>query len=674
MTERRSNAPPPDADMRDDLNRRVIVIDDTRAIHDDFRKILCPSQPSGTALASLRAQFLGEAGAPARQSRTYHVDTALQGQEGLELVRRAVQREMPYAVAFVDMRMPPGWDGLTTIEHLWGVDPHLQIVICTAYSDYSWEQIQDRLGDTDQLLILRKPFDSAEVCQLASALTRHWELARQSRSRQVLLEQQITERTADLKQANQQLTDANAALKTALQEKERAEEKLRHDAFHDRLTDLPNRALLMERLDRCIERRKRQTDFQFAVLFIDLDNFKVVNDSLGHHCGDELLVTISRRIARCLRLLDTAARPGDDTTSRLGGDEFVILLDGISVTSDAMMIANRVLHAVTQPVDLDGHEIVVSASIGIATSQIDYEQPADVLRDADTAMYAAKELGRNRFVVFDHTMHAAAIKRLTLENDLRRAIDRDELRLQYQPIVSLSTGAIVAFEALLRWNHPDHGLIAPTEFIAIAEDSGSIVDIGGWVLLEAGRQLSAWREQSDRCRDLELSVNVSAKQLAQGDIVNQIKAWRDRIDVELDRLTIEITETAVVECGRSVDQIIREIKALGVKIHMDDFGTGYSSMSSLDELDFDALKIDRSFIKRLHQNRSAIASVQAMIQLAHLRDLRVVGEGVETYDAMVQLQALECDIAQGYFFSRPLDPDAALALIETEVRWDRDAA
>ena len=652
-------------------NRRILVIDDRQEIHRDFRNVLMKGDTSKKDdLDDLKRDLFGdEPGDRPDAGLDFEVSSAHQGQEGLEMVQAACDEGKPYAMAFVDMRMPPGWDGVTTIEKIWEVDPSLQIVICTAFSDLSWQEIQGRLGNTDRLLILRKPFDVIEVRQFACALTQKWELKRRANLKQGQMEQLAQSQNIELCQAYEDLESTNESLRQMIQEKEQVEKRLRYDAFHDRLTGLPNRVYLTDRLKQCIVRKERAADFMFAVLFIDLDNFKIINDSLGHDAGDRFLVEIARRISNNLRTLDAAIRPNNDTTARLGGDEFIVLLDGIRDSKDAKVVAERILASMGKPVDIDGQEVSVSASIGIATSAFYYEEPGEILRDADTSMYHAKHSGKNQWAIFDKSMHDSVLARLKIENDLGRAVERDQLRLCYQPIVSLESGKIVAVEALLRWNHPDHGPIMPDKFVAIAEETGAIVEMGGWVLKEACRQVQVWRQTIPGQEALELNVNISPRHLVHGSLLRQIKEIQDANEFDLDALRLEITETVVVKNGRELDEIIEQIKAFGVSIHMDDFGTGYSSLSLLDNIDYDTLKIDRSFLKGLPHDRRAIASVQAIIQLAHLREYKVVAEGVETYDMMIQLQALDCDFAQGFFFARPLDPIDAHSLLASNVIW-----
>jgi diguanylate cyclase (GGDEF)-like protein len=434
-----------------------------------------------------------------------------------------------------------------------------------------------------------------------------------------------------------------------------AEEQLLHDAFHDSLTDLPNRALFMDRLRRAIVRTRRQEDYRFAVLFLDLDGFKVVNDSLGHATGDQLLIALGRRLEQGMRR--------GDTLTRLGGDEFAVLADDIPDVNDAIILAERIRDDLKAPFNLGGHEVFATASIGIALGTRDRERPEDLLRDADTAMYRAKAQGKERHVVFDQAMHTSVVERLRLETDLRRAVERREFQVHYQPICLLSTGRIAGFEALLRWEHPERGWIAPSSFVPLAEETGLILPIGLWVLRAACRQLHDWQSRGADLASLMVSVNLSIKQLMEPDIVEQIDQVLRETEVAPEYLKLEITESVIMEHPPSAAEVLQRLKDRGIRLSLDDFGTGYSSLSYLHRFPLDTLKVDRSFVCRLDGEDGDPVIVQTIIALAHNLGLQVVAEGVETEGQLDRLRAMGCQYGQGYFFSRPVDGDSATALL-----------
>jgi diguanylate cyclase (GGDEF)-like protein/PAS domain S-box-containing protein len=438
-------------------------------------------------------------------------------------------------------------------------------------------------------------------------------------------------------------------------DRKRAEERLLHEAFHDVLTGLPNRALFMDHLKLSVERGKRREDRLFAVLFLDLDRFKIINDSLGHMVGDQLLVGIARRLEICLR-------PGD-TVARLGGDEFTILLEDLANVPEVIDVAERLQKALALPFNLNGHEVFTTVSIGIALSSTGYDRPEEVLRDADTAMYRAKVLGKARHEVFDKTMHAYAMNLLQMESDLRRAIERKEFILHYQPIVALETGTIIGFEALIRWQHPERGFVSPDEFISIAEETGLIIPIGQWVLEQACRQIRIWQEQFPQYPPLQISVNLSSKQFINSKLIEQIHQVMQETRVDPCSLKLEMTESMVMENFDMAIEMLQQLRQLGIELSIDDFGTGYSSLSYLHRFPISTLKIDRSFVSSMNDHNENAEIVRTILMLARSLKMNVVAEGVETEEQLAQLALLECEYGQGYYFSKPLDPEAASKLL-----------
>jgi diguanylate cyclase (GGDEF)-like protein/PAS domain S-box-containing protein len=437
----------------------------------------------------------------------------------------------------------------------------------------------------------------------------------------------------------------------------------------DPLTGLPNRLLFTDRVGRLIKHAKRRKDYLFAVLFLDLDGFKMINDSLGHLIGDQLLVGVASRLEKCLRATDTVARLGEGfIVARMGGDEFTVLLDDLKHPEDAKQAAERLMKAVTLPFMLGNREVFTSVSIGIALSNHGYEQAEDILRDADTAMYRAKSMGKARYEVFDADMRASVVARLQLETDLRRALEHGEFHNVYQPIVSLAAGQIVGFEALLRWQHPTRGLLGPEEFIMVAEETGLIRDLGWWNLREACRQMTHWRADYGAYSQLTMSVNLSPKQFLQANLVDDIESLLRELHLPPQALKLELTESTVMGDPSAAVEMLQQIKSLGISLAIDDFGTGYSSLSYLHRFPLDTLKIDRSFISSIG-NGQETEIARTILPMASNLHLDVIAEGVETIEQLLLLKKLECKYGQGYYFSKPLSAEEAGLLLAEQPTW-----
>jgi len=602
---------------------RILLVDDNVAIHGDFRKVLSldPEDQAQAAFAVLEAGLFGAA--PSTASRpSFEIDSAYQGQEAVEMVHRALRDGRPYAMAFVDMRMPPGWDGLETIEHLWSVDPDVQVVICSAHTDYDWSEVVDRLHHSDKLLVLRKPAEPIEVLQCATALSRKWQNERLVREQMERLEQVITQRTRGLEAANRQL---------------------RHLATHDALTGLPNRVLLEDRLMQAIAHADRDGR-SFALIVCDLDRFKLVNDSLGHHAGDELLQEVARRLLGLVRTIDTVAR--------LGGDEFVMLVTSIQDSEDAQRLAAKAIEALQAPVRIAAIDVHTSPSIGIAFYPADGGSIEALTAHADAAMYCAKQHGRGNVQCYAHGMNAGSEERVQLESDLHNAITLKQFELYYQPKVNTTTGSVRSAEALIRWMHPERGLISPDGFIPLAEECGLIGAIGEWVVREACRQARAWQDAG--LPPLRISVNLSPSQFRGSGLIETIGRALDDMRLHPQYLEVELTESAVMSDPEESIAILERLSEMGVLVSVDDFGTGYSSMSYLRRFPIDKLKIDRVFISEIVSRPEDASIVRAIVSMAHSLRLKVVAEGVETPAQLDFLKAVGCDEYQGYHFSRPV--------------------
>jgi diguanylate cyclase len=655
-------------------NRRILVVDDNRAIHDDFRKILGRVAGSRDELEALDAELFGTAAESPDEG--FSLDSAYQGEEAIEKVRRARAEGREYALLFVDVRMPPGLDGIATTARLLREDPDVGIVICSAYSDHSWEEMTAAFGKTDRVLILKKPFDTVEVRQLAHALQRRWQLARLAALKVQDMSALIESQTAELRAANDALKREAALREEALLRLGESNEQIRALAYQDGLTGLPNRRLFNEHLGKVLARSRRKGT-AFAVLFIDLDNFKLINDTIGHQAADDVLRQLASSLSLLIRTddmldlyhddeLDSTATisvepVGDAVLSRLGGDEFIVLLPDTRDRFAAGTVARRILAHFEQAICVDDHEVFVTASIGIATYPEDGLTTEILIRNADTAMYHAKQEGKAAFQYYSAAMNAASVERLTLETGLRHALEDGSLELHYQPQVEVATGRIIGAEALLRWAHPQRGYISPASFIPIAEASGLIVPIGEWVLERACAQAAEWRKAG--LPPIPIAVNVSGVQLHRQDLCEVVRRKLDAFGLEPSALHIEITETAIVAARERAIALLTQLRQLGIRLALDDFGTGYSSLSYLKCFPIDTVKIDRSFVAEMLTDHTTASIVEAIVSMTRILGLTVIAEGVEDHSQFAFLQRVGCDAVQGFYVSAavPAEQFARLA-------------
>ena len=729
-------------------NLRVLIIDDNPEIHKDFIKVLtnpASSSSSSTSLNDLEKELFDE---PTDRSSSqistlpiFEIDTVSQGQEGVLYIKKALEEGRPYALAFVDIRMPPGWDGVETIQHIWELDRDIQVVICTAYSDYSWEETIEKLGITDNLLILKKPFDHISVRQLACALTKKWQLMQEYRDYTSSLEKRIQERTHSLQTSlsvtratlesstdgivvvdhqdkiidfngnfvqlwnipcsilklqdhkvileyiSEQLENPKEFLESVqeinkhLEEKKldvlkfsdgriferytqphkfegktagrvwsfrditqriSLERKLEHQATHDALTDLPNRALMRDRLNQAIARAKRNHSL-VCILFFDLDRFKLINDSLGHEAGDDLLKAFSKRIKDNIR--------EEDTFARIGGDEFIMILPNLHKEEEAITIASKILQSLRPSFVIAKRPLTVTASIGISIYPKDGHTTDELLRNADLAMYHSKEAGTNQFQFYTNDLNQQSLEYLEKTEELRSALKNEEFFLCYHPQVSLVTGEVIAAEALVRWNHPQKGLVLPLDFIPLAEETGLIVPLGEWVLKTACRQNKLWQESG--LPPLRIAVNLAQQQLKRPELVKTIQTILEETGLEPHYLEIELTENVLAN-NEEIASRLYELKDLGIHLALDDFGTGYTNISYLKSIPLNSLKIDKSLIDHIDSNRSDEVILQAIIAMANSLNFEILAEGVETQKQLDYLRLTQCQTVQGFYFTKPL--------------------
>ena len=604
---------------------RVLVVDDEPEIRDAYKQILCDTDVNRemTGFHELRSrlfrknpmQALKQA---ASRATTFETAFCQQAAEAVAAVKEALARNEPFAVVFLDMRMPPGRDGVWAATQIRELDPAVEIVICTAYSDADPGEIGGYVPPEDKLSYLQKPFHPHEVRQMTIALGSKW----------------------------------------------RAERRIVRLAYFDTLTGLPNREQSHNRLVGALQAAKEKNGLA-AVLYLDLDNFKRVHDTLGHAVGDQLLCVVADRLRSSLRYGAESSpgggnnRPGD--IARLGGDEFMVLLPTLRSTVDAGGVAERLILALRQPIQLGPNSLVVTPSVGIALYPQDGGDAETLLRNADLAMYFAKRRAPGTFAFFDVSMTTTALHRFTIEEQLRGALERNEFSLQYQPQFDVRTGTISGVEALLRWTNPELGAVSPLEFIPVAEETGLILVIGKWALRAACQQAQAWRAEGLPVQ--RMAVNVSGRQFALAEYPQEVAAVLKETGLDPAVLELEITESVVMADEAWAEKAIKELKALGISLAIDDFGTGYSSFGRLRHFAVDRLKIDRSFVTSITDHSDDRAIAAAIIAMSRSMHINVTAEGVENYPQLAFLQEQDCQDAQGFLLSRPLQADAARELL-----------
>ncbi|KTD21600.1 EAL domain-containing protein [Legionella londiniensis] len=732
---------------------RIIIIDDNPNIHQDVIKVLTPHTSTDDFVQLDKALF-GENKEESFDQflPAFQFATASQGKEGLEKIKLAYREGKPYALAFVDVRMPPGWDGIETIKQIWKIDPEIQIVICTAHSDYSWEETIHELGMSDNFLILKKPFDNVAVRQLACALTQKWLLTKESKKQTAYLNQVVKEQTQSFQQSlsllratlesstegvlvvdlkgniidyNTRLYEMLGLPKSLLESGEESlfheyltckmvepdsyitnldklhkhkeisnrlviklnegkifeccsqphrlmdktvgrvwsfrditeraflEKKLEYQATHDALTELPNRVLLYDRIRQEIANSMRYNK-QFAILFFDLDRFKLVNDSLGHEFGDKLLCQVAKRLSGMIRKVDTLAR--------IGGDEFILLLSGLRHEEELMHIAVKLVNSFNQPFVIEGHELNITASIGITLYPTNGTTASKLLKNADLAMYQAKENGGNQFKYYTERLNKEAKLRLKQEMELRRAIANNEFFLVYQPQFDIRQQKFLSLEALIRWQHPKKGVILPISFIPAAEESGLIISLGEWVIQEVCKQINLWRQEG--LPFMRVAVNVATQQLKQADFAETVSEILKKYKIPPEYLEIEITENVIVT-HTEVLSMVKRLKKIGVRIVLDDFGTGNSCLNYLKQIKIDRLKIDRSFVANIARSQSDEVIIEAIIAMAQSMNFKVLAEGVENQQQINFLKKKQCDEVQGFFYCKPITPDLVVEYIKS---------
>lgn len=730
--------------MKNGVKKRILIVDDNPEIHQDFIKIFSKNDTQ-PILKGEDLLFGAQKKSPTLSDVHYQIDSAYQGREALELVRSALAQGLPYALAFIDMRMPPGWDGVKTIKKIWEIDANIQMVICSAYSDHSWEEITRELGGCENFLILKKPFEVIEISQLASALTKKWELLanlhKLVKSRTDSLENLYSLSKATLESVREgilavaldgsivtyninflkqweisetllkseksnvifeklsthvndpvfflkrmhelaekpQLTDIKEwELKSGvtlelfthpqylndkiigvvysfhdITEYKKLEKELLHQATHDILTGLPNRALFLDRIKQAIAHAKR-FNLHICVAHIDVDFFKEINDTYGHNIGDLVLKCLADRMSTFVRETDTVAR--------FGGDEFVVVFASQSNEKSFVEIIKRFSEIFLKPFKIENYNIVSTVSIGVSIYPRDGEDVKTLLKNADIAQYQAKLMGRNRFQFYIEEFNQHILQNSAIRAGLSQALENHELSLNYQPLIDLKSSKIIGVEALLRWDHPNMGKIPPQAFIPIAEESGHIIAIGEWILRTACQQAKIWHQSSGHST-LKMSINVSATQFREKNFVSMVRSILDETQLNPHCLELEITEGLILSNIKETAEKMGMLKKMGVRFAIDDFGTGYSSLSYLKYFQFDTVKIDKTFINNVTTDSTNSSIVEAIIAITKNLGVDVLAEGVEQKEQVKFLKEHHSNQVQGYYYSKPLNEAACTELL-----------
>lgn len=637
----------------------VLLIDDTRLIHDDFKSIFEKTNLESSVdilEKDLFKEIENESKSAPQLFDEISITSAFSGEEGIDIIKTTSANNKHFAVVIIDVRMPGGIDGIETAREIFKIESNVQIVICTAYSDYEWSEIQQLLKYKDRWLILKKPFEVIEARQMVISLCHKWSLITN-------MKVQIASQIAELEKINAQLVHD--------------QKKIKYLAYHDSLTGLPNRALFFELLKKSMALAK-STGHYLGLIFLDLDGFKKINDIHGHIIGDEILCAVVDRIQSSIRSSDYSNRVFSEdrdnfellSASRLGGDEFTIIINNYTNESDIKLTADRILRAISdKSYHIKDIELKVSASIGVAIYPLHSEKMDELLQFADISMYCAKKFGKNQVVFHESHRDEEVIKRDQLENDLCLGLDKKELFFEFQPIISLGDGKICSFEALIRWSHPKLGLIYPKDIIPVAEKINKVIHIDNYVLNTVSELLSKW-QQHPILNTMIVSINISAKYLDQKDCFKNLIALIDKFCFNPQKLRIEITEAYLISSKEDLSRSINELARSSdykVQFLIDDFGTGFSTMDYLIDLPINLIKIDRSFIRKIVNDKNVALMVKSMIQLCHKLNKAVIAEGLESQEELVLLSQMKCDQVQGFLLEKPMPSEKICEFVKN---WD----